>query len=108
MVMGGTRLDRVMLYGRSVTPTDLKGKEVSSESSIKVSQNFIEGMKEHMREEVRKEMEEELAAYKLSMQQQFISIISQLQALVPRMNINQVPGFNLNFSSSGDANSAPT
>ena len=32
----------------------------------------------------------------------------QFQALVPRMNINQVPGFNLNFGSSGDANSALT
>ena len=58
MVMGGTRRGRVMLYGRSVTPTDLKSKEVSSESSIKVSQSFIEGMKEQMREEVTKEMEE--------------------------------------------------
>ena len=45
MVMGGTRPGRVMLYGRSVTPTDLKGKEVSSGSSIKVSQSSIEGMK---------------------------------------------------------------
>ena len=68
MVMRGTRPGRVMLYGRSVTPTYLKGKEVSSESSIKVSQNFIEGMKEQMREEVRKEIEEQLAAYKSSMQ----------------------------------------
>ena len=50
MVMGGTRLERVMLYGRSVTPTDLKGKEVSSKSSVKISQNFIDGMKEQMRE----------------------------------------------------------
>ena len=65
-------------------------------------------MKEQMREEVRKEMEEQLATYKSSMQQQFISMMSQLQALVPGMNINQVPGFNLNFGSPGDANSAPT
>ncbi|KAM0937155.1 hypothetical protein DsansV1_C26g0196181 [Dioscorea sansibarensis] len=42
MVIGGTRPDRVMLYGKSVTLTDLKG------------------MKEQMREEVRKEMEEQL------------------------------------------------
>ena len=55
--MGGTRSGRVMSYGRSITPTDLKGKEVSSESSIEVSQSFIEGMKEQMREEVRKKME---------------------------------------------------
>ena len=108
MVMGGTRPGRVMLYRRSVTPTDLKGKEVSSESSIKVSQSFIEGMKEQMREEVRKEIEEQLAAYKSSMQQQFISMMSQLQALVPGMNINQVHGFNLNFGYPRDANSAPT
>ena len=108
MVMGGTRLGRVMLYGRSVTPTDLKDKEVNSKSSIKVSQSFIESMNEQMREEVSKEMEEQLAAYKSSMQQQFLSIMSQLQALVPGMNINQVPGFNLNFGSPGDANSAPT
>ena len=71
MVMGGTRPGRVMLYGRRVTLTDLKGKEVSSESSIEVSQSFIEGMKEQMREEVRKEMKEQLAAYRSSMQQQF-------------------------------------
>ena len=107
MMMGGTRPGRFMLYGRSVTPTDLKGKKVSSESSIKVSQSFIEGMKEQMRE-VRKEMEEQLAAYKSSMQQQFISMMSQLQALVPGMNINQVSGFNLTFGSPGDANSTPT
>ena len=46
MVMGGTRPGRVMLYGTNVTPTDLKDKEVSSDSSIKVSQSFIESMKE--------------------------------------------------------------
>ena len=108
MVMGGTRPGLVIFYGMSVTPTDLKGKEVSSESSIKVFQSFIEGMKEQMREEVRKEMEEQLAAYKSSMQQQFISMMSQLQALVPGMNINQVSGFNLNFGSPGDVNNAPT
>ena len=108
MMMGGTRPGRFMLYGRSVTPTDLKDKEVNSKSSIKVSQSFIESMNEQMREEVSKEMEEQLAAYKSSMQQQFLSIMSQLQALVPGMNINQVPGFNLNFSSPRDANSVPT
>ena len=68
-VMGGTRPSRVMLYGRSVTLTDLKGKEVSGGSSVKFSQSFIESMKEQMREKVRKEMEEQLTAYKSSMQQ---------------------------------------
>ena len=34
--------------------------------------------------------------------------MSQLQALVPGMNINQVHRFNLNFGSPRDANSAPT
>ena len=34
--------------------------------------------------------------------------MSQLQALVPEMNINQVSGFNLNFGSPGYANSALT
>ena len=53
-------------------------------------------------------MEKQLPTHKSSMQHQFISIMSQLQALVPGMNIKQVPGFNLNFGSSGDANSALT
>ncbi|KAH7654254.1 putative transposase Ptta/En/Spm plant protein [Dioscorea alata] len=118
MVMGGTRPGRAMLYGRCVTPTDLKGKGVSDGSSIKISQNFIEGMKEQMREEMReeireemkKQMEEQMATYKSSlqssMQQQFVSMMSQLQGLVPAMNINQVPAFNLNFGSPEDANSA--
>ena len=74
-----------MLYGRSVTPINLKGKGVNSKSFVKVTQSFIEGMKEQMREEVRKEIEEQLVAYKSSMQQQFISMMSQLQTLVPRM-----------------------
>ena len=56
--MGETRPNRVMLYGMSVTPTDLNGKEVKGESSVKISQNFIEGMKERMREEMKKEIEE--------------------------------------------------
>ena len=34
--------------------------------------------------------------------------MSQLQALVPGMNINQVPGFNLKFGFLGDPNSTPT
>ena len=50
MVMGGTQPGRVMLYGRSVTPTNLKGKGVNSESFVKVTQSFIEGMKEQIRE----------------------------------------------------------
>ena len=58
MVIGGTRLGHVMLYGRSVTLTDLKGKGVNGESFIKVSQSFIESMKEQIREKVRKEIEE--------------------------------------------------
>ena len=65
-------------------------------------------MKEQMREEVRKEMKEQLAAYKSSMQQQFSSMMTRLQVLVSGMNINQVPRFNLNFGSPGDADSAPT
>ncbi|KAH7672209.1 Glycosyl hydrolase all-beta protein [Dioscorea alata] len=103
-----------MLYGRSVTPTDFKGKGVNDGSSVKISQNFIEGIKEQMREEMREEMrkqiEEHMAAYKSSLQssvqQQFLSMISQLQGLVPGMNNNQVPTFNLNFGSPGDTNSA--
>ncbi|KAM0942795.1 hypothetical protein DsansV1_C14g0131021 [Dioscorea sansibarensis] len=35
-------------------------------------------------------------------------MMSLLQALVPGMNINRVPGFNLNFGSPRDANSVPT
>ena len=62
-------------------------------------------MKEQMKKEVRKEMEKQLPTHKSFMQHQFISIMSLLQPLIPRMNINQVPGFNLNFGSSGDANS---
>ncbi|KAH7690165.1 hypothetical protein IHE45_02G027300 [Dioscorea alata] len=118
MVMGETRPGRAMLYGRSVTLTDLKGKGVSDGSYVKISQKFIEGMKEQMREEMReeireemrKQMEEQMTAYKSSLQssvqQQFVCMMSQLQGLVPGMNINQVPAFNLNFGSPGDANSA--
>ncbi|KAH7670380.1 Glycosyl hydrolase all-beta protein [Dioscorea alata] len=55
-------------------------------------------------------MEEQMATYKSSLQssvqQQFLSMMSQLQGLVPGMNINQVPAFNLNFGSPGDVNSA--
>ena len=69
MVIGGTRPGHVMLYERSVIPTYLKGKEVSGKSFVKVSQSFIEDMKEQMKEEVRKEIEEQLAACKSSMQQ---------------------------------------
>ncbi|KAH7690402.1 Glycosyl hydrolase all-beta protein [Dioscorea alata] len=103
-----------MLYGRSVTPIYLKGKGVSDGSSVKISQNFIEGIKEQMREkmreeireEMKKQMEEQMTAYKSSVQQQFLSMMSQLQGLVLGMNINQVPAFNLNFGSPEDANSA--
>ena len=35
-------------------------------------------------------------------------MMSQLQALIPGMNINQVHGLNLNFGSLGDANSVQT
>ena len=41
-----------------------------------------------------------------SMHLQFHSTISHLQTLAPGMNVNQVHGFNLNFRSIGDANSA--
>ncbi|XP_039134758.1 uncharacterized protein LOC120272083 [Dioscorea cayenensis subsp. rotundata] len=106
MIMGGTQPGRVMLYGRSITPTNLKG--ISGGSSIKVSENFIEGIKEQIRKEVRKELEELLIAYKSSMQQEFRFMISLLQALLPGMNVNQVLGSNLNWGSPRDANSAPS
>ena len=45
-MMRGAQLGHVTLCGRSVTPTYLKGKRVSGEIFIIVSENFIVGMKE--------------------------------------------------------------
>ena len=71
MVIGRTQASCVMLYGRGVTPIDLKGKGTNSESSVKLPKSFIEGVKEKVRQELTKEMEGQMEAYKFSMEQQF-------------------------------------
>ena len=44
MVIGWTQPSHVMLYGKGVTPIDLKDKEINFEYFVKILESFIEGV----------------------------------------------------------------
>ena len=102
VVIGGMQPGRAMLYGRGVTPTDLKHKPNMTESSVNIPEELIQSMKTNWQEEVRIEMEQRQATWN----QQILSVFSQLQSLNPGLNFNPELFGALVSSSPADANSA--
>ena len=105
VVIGGMRPGRAMLYGRGVTPTDLKYKPNMIES-VNIPEELIQSMKTKWQEEVRTEMIKEMEQRQATWNQQMLSVFSQLQSLNSGLNLNPELFGALVSTSPADANSA--
>ena len=106
VVIGGMRPGCAMLYGRGVTPTDLKFQPTITESSVKIPKELLQVMKTKWQEDVRTEMIKEMEQRQATWNQQILSVFSQLQSLNPGFNLNQELFRALVSRSPRDANSA--